>query len=78
MAEKVPAARYMVTTPEEPNKQQVLDITSKRLARDIQAYYERGFTELEITKLGTNPVSYRVIPNVAREAQQKMGQQQAA
>lgn len=78
LAEKVPAARYIVTTSEEPNKEQVLDITSKRLARDIQAYYERGFTELEITKLGTNPVSYRVIPNVTRERQQQMGQQQQA
>jgi hypothetical protein len=75
LSEKVPSARYLVTTPQEPNEAQAFDVTSKRLARDIKAYFERGFTELEITRQNTNPVSYRVIPVVARQQQpQKIGQ----
>jgi hypothetical protein len=68
----VPVARYVVTTPEEPKEQQDFDVKSKRLAGDIRAYYEKGFTELEITRLNTNPVSYRLIPMTAREKQQHM------
>ena len=72
LANPVPVARYMVTTPEESKEEQALDVTSKRLAADIQAYYGKGFTELEITRLDTNPVSYRIVPVVAREQQKRM------
>lgn len=69
---KVPVYSFAVTTPEEPNEEIDFDVTSKRLGSDIKAYYEKGFAELEITKLGTNPVSYRVIPMVARQQQRQM------
>src|SRR5215212_1594093 len=35
-AEKKPVARYMVTTPEEPDKQVAFDVTAKRLASEIK------------------------------------------
>jgi hypothetical protein len=69
--EKIPVAKFVVTTPEEPNNEQEFDVTSKRLAATINANYERGFANLEITKQNTTPVSYLVIPAAAREAQRK-------
>jgi hypothetical protein len=66
----VPVARYMVTTPEEPKEEVAFDVTSKRLAADIKAHFDKGFQELEITRLDTNPVSYRVIPMIAVQQQQ--------
>jgi hypothetical protein len=71
-AEKKPVARYLVTTPEEPNEEKSFEVTSKRLAGDIQALYEKGFAELEITKLETNPVSYRTVPFIVRQQQKQM------
>jgi len=61
--EPKPVARYLVTTPkeEQPNEEKTFDVTSKRLASLIQANYERGFTELEITKQNTTPTFYQVI-----------------
>jgi hypothetical protein len=41
LSEKKPAARYMVTTPKEPNEQAAFDVTSKRLASEIQYYCDR-------------------------------------
>jgi hypothetical protein len=73
---KIPVYTYAVTVPEEPNVEYDFDITSKRLGADIVAYYEKGFTELEITKLSTNPTSYRVIPLMARERQQGLAGKQ--
>jgi hypothetical protein len=67
----VPVARFLVTTPQEPKEEVAFDVTSKRLAADIKAYYDKGFAELEITRLDTNPVSYRVIPMIARQQQQQ-------
>jgi hypothetical protein len=72
LKEKKPIARYMVTTPEESKEEQVFDVTAKRLASEIQFYYGRGDKELEITKLNTSPVSYRVIPMIARERQRSL------
>jgi hypothetical protein len=68
--DKKPAARYVVTTPESANEEVDFDVTSKRLAADIKAYFDKGFHELEITRLDTNPVSYRVIPMIAAQQQQ--------
>jgi hypothetical protein len=65
----VPVYTYPVTTPDKPGEEEDFDVTSKRLARDIQAYFDKGFAELEITRLDTNPVSYRVIPMIARQQQ---------
>jgi hypothetical protein len=70
-ANKVPVYTYAVTTPDKPNEEQDFDVTSKRLGADILAYYEKGFVELEITRLDTNLVSYRVIPMIARQQQQQ-------
>jgi len=71
-AEPKPVARYLVTTPEEPNEEKSFDVTSKRLAAAIEANFARGITELEITKLATNPVSYQTIAVIAREKQKQM------
>jgi len=70
-AEK-PVARYMVTTPEEPNKPVAFDVTAKSLACDIQLYYDKGFAELEITKKNSSPIKYLVVPVIARQKQQQM------
>lgn len=70
VSEKKPAARYMVSTTSEPNEQVAFDVTSKRLAAEIQYYCDKGFNELEITKRNTSPISYRVVPLMARERQQ--------
>lgn len=74
LKEPKPVARYLVSTLDEPKEQKALDITSKRLAGDIQAYFVKGFAELEITRIDGNPVSYRVIPNLARERQKGLAE----
>jgi len=72
----VPVYTYVVTTHDKPNEEKDFDVTSKRLAQQIQMYYDKGFPELEITRQDTNPVSYLVVPNLAGQQQQLMTKRQ--
>jgi hypothetical protein len=47
LEQPVPVARYLVTTLEEPSEQLRFDVTSKRLASDINAYFVKDSQSLK-------------------------------